>query len=185
MRIDLINYYELIVNKLDVAIQSVSTSISDAKQLTDLFRINDEAVNAIQVVMKRNLIDLDAFFRSNGESLVTADFEEIKSKALNDYCVYVETAIDREKNPFGILVISDWFIDQNERNVIRFVIEICECEFLPQQISSLPKNWYFMVINSNKPNEVLLLMTAFIRQVYTTFFITTTWNVKEHNKTVR
>lgn len=123
MRIDLINYYELLINKLDVAIQSVSKSISDTKQLTDLFRINDEAANAIQVVMKRNLLDLDAFFRSNGESLNPADFEEIKSKALNDYCIYIETAIDREKNPFGILVISDWFIDQNERNFIRFGID--------------------------------------------------------------
>ena len=119
IRIDLISYYESLINKLDVAIQSVSTSISDATQLTDLFSINDETVNAIQVVMKRNLHDLDAFFRSNGDSL-TADFEEIKSKALNDYCIYIEAAIDREKNPLGILVISDWFIDQNERNVIRF-----------------------------------------------------------------
>jgi hypothetical protein len=124
VRINLINYYESLTNKLDVAIQNISATTLDPKQLNELFEVNEEAVDAIKVVMKRNLNDLDIFLKTNSISDVTTE-EHIKSRALNDFCIYIESPIDREKNPFGILIVSDWFIDQNERNLIRYACHFC------------------------------------------------------------
>ena len=104
--------------------QIKAKSTLDPKQLNELFEVNEEAVDAIKVVMKRNLNDLEIFLKTNSISDLTTE-EHIKSRALNDFCIYIESPIDREKNPFGILIVSDWFIDQNERNLIRYACHFC------------------------------------------------------------
>jgi hypothetical protein len=121
---NLINYYIKI--KLDLN-KDVKSKLSD-NSIDDLLRktitnSSRQMNNKIDKAMEFNMLELNQFFSSSTTTLKSNDKEEMKMLLIKTFCYYLPfNSLNvnlQQNNGIGMLILTDWYLDQNQINYIK------------------------------------------------------------------
>lgn len=161
---ELINYYDDLKFEIDIRVQEILISIdrklaensakTEQNKLEnvrkDLLKANITFINTIDETCNKNLIDIEKYFHQSKSTSINK--EEIKSIALNDYCVFInsdwEPAKENDLLQVGNLFKLDWYAN---KNVCRYI------EFLTKSLkfSNYKENFKY---NLEKVNLIVYLL---------------------------
>ena len=111
---ELINYYEDVINRCDLTAQALFVNGNDNESL---HIAHQEIITNVRETLEVSMSDIDKNQVANYKSL-----EKLKYNLISRHCFYAENLHDRLSYPLGVLVVADWYIDQNEMELLRFVI---------------------------------------------------------------
>jgi hypothetical protein len=133
---ELINYYDGLKFEIDIRIQEILISIdrklnqklslTDQNKLEhvrkDLLKVNIKFIDCVDETCNKNMIEIEKYFQSK---LTTFNKEEIKSNALHDYCVFInsdwEPVKENELLQIGHLFKLDWYANTNVCKYLEFL----------------------------------------------------------------
>jgi hypothetical protein len=113
----LIDYFDGVKFEVDIQAQTLFLKFEEgSKMRDDVFKMNQVMVDKAKEIYEKNSKSVDDYFNSR-EQLETNDLEELKAKILNGFCVFYckDSSLDPEIL-LGMLIVTDWYLDQNQLN---------------------------------------------------------------------
>ena len=144
IKIDLIHYFNEVKSEIDIIAQETLNTIDLNKEKNGtndseisstkekLLRINTNLVDLVEKIYNEDTIIIEKYFSNNIQNIdsVSTNKEKINASELIGYCLFVnKTNLKNElkqKVTLGVLVVTDWYLDQNQRNFIRWLIFLCK-----------------------------------------------------------
>jgi hypothetical protein len=125
LKLYLIKYFDGVQSEIDIQAQEKLEKLEDGSEMKDeVLKLNINMVDKVKEVHDKNSKAVEDYFNSR-EQLETTDLEELKAKILNGFCVFYN-----KKDNFwsdstlllGMLIVTDWYLDQNQLNYLRCFI---------------------------------------------------------------
>ena len=118
----LIDYFDGVKFEVDIQAQTLFLKLEEgSKMRDDVFKMNQVMVDKAKEIYENNSKAVDVYFNSR-EQVVTNDLEELKAIIFNGFCVFYNKEnhlqLDSELL-LGKLIITDWYLDQNQLNSLR------------------------------------------------------------------
>ena len=128
---ELINYYDIIKSEIDIKSQlllieysmGIYSSIINKDKLMS---INMKLIEIANDLFGKNMNQINDFFYSclnNSENSKIKNKDDIKSKALKNYCVFVRNENLREefktKYPLGLILLLDWYLTEKQTEFVK------------------------------------------------------------------
>jgi hypothetical protein len=125
---EIIDYYDMVKSEIDIRSQEIlfNQSIDDAKK-KDTFDVYTKMIAECEQLFEKNIVEINDYFEKVDllEELVVDDADEIKTNILSGYCSFVRNDLLKDdlklKNKIGILFITDWYMDKNQLNYLKYV----------------------------------------------------------------
>jgi hypothetical protein len=135
IKLDLINYFDAIKSEIDICafnvLKDIESSLSTNKSdvLDNVYKLNQEMIDIVNKIYENNTICVNDFFQTLTEqeklSMNNLNKNDIKRFVLNGYCFYINIESlkhqFRDGNLLGLLIISDFYLDENLLNFLRLV----------------------------------------------------------------
>jgi len=104
-KLELIEYYEAIKNTIDLKTQTLIMMANEPGKASiapeELLNLNDEFNQKCDQILNKNVNSLN----SGGQSM----------RNLTCDCIFITESYTKLKNEIGLLIISDWFMSENEK----------------------------------------------------------------------
>lgn len=124
LKTQLILYFDAI--KCDIDIQSqkfLMDDSTDEEKRKEILNLNQFLIEKAESLFEKNSIDLETYFNQNDLINCESADEYIRKNAFKQYCIFIEGESLRselkDSNPIGILVITDFYINQGQQSFIR------------------------------------------------------------------
>jgi hypothetical protein len=127
IKLDLINHYDTLRSEVDIKAQE--ELMFNHKCLTeagkqDIINLNLDLIKKLDYIFDLNCKQIDEYFTNTPQQEIEKlDKEEIKALALKHYCAFVSNNVlkneFKNKNPLGVFIVSDWYLNQNQLDFIR------------------------------------------------------------------
>lgn len=106
-KLGLIEYYESLKNEIDLKTQNLVMSANESSEGSScdtehLFKLNDEFNQECDKILKKNTYSMDKDSENSVDNL-TCD------------CVFISKSHTKLHNEIGLLVVSDWFMNSEEK----------------------------------------------------------------------
>lgn len=106
-KLELIEYYDGLKNEIDLKTQSLVMSASESSEKSsidteNLFKLSDDFNQKLDEILKKNTSSMNKDGANSADNL-TCD------------CVLITKSRTNLKNEIGLLVVSDWFMNSNEK----------------------------------------------------------------------
>lgn len=130
IKLDLINYYDSIKFEIDIIAQKqLSTNEKSSSNLKNeqenLIELNKYLIERVDCLFDSNCIQIDEYFSKITNRNENDAKENVKINALKNYCSFISNACLKKeyknKNQIGLLIITDWYLDQNQLNYIKYI----------------------------------------------------------------
>jgi hypothetical protein len=121
IKLDLIRYYDTLRSDVDLIAQE---EIIYNKNQT-VIEINLDLIKKIDFIFNLNCKQIDEFFTKTSEQdIEQLDKEDIKALVLTQYCSFVSNKVlnknYKNKNDLGVFITSDWYLNPNQLDFIRY-----------------------------------------------------------------
>ena len=123
---DLIRHFDDVKADIDYSAQNLLAKpkyCKEGKERMKIINLNIEMIKVVEKIFETNCDLVKQHFQSDECHNETIDKEEIKRKVFKSYCCFVGremlTKFTKKKNPIGILLLTDWYLDPNQCNFIR------------------------------------------------------------------
>jgi hypothetical protein len=121
---DLIDYFDSVKFEIDIQSQTKLINLTDPSPERDfLLKLNLELVNKVDELCTRNLLAVDNYYSSLDRKIYSTE-HDLKAGELNGYCIFFNSeTLDEwfvKDNQVGLLLVSDWYLDQNQKDYLRF-----------------------------------------------------------------
>jgi hypothetical protein len=128
---ELIGYYDTIKSEIDIRAQlllieypiRIYTSIIEKDKCMS---INLKLIDMVNDLYGKNMNQINDFFYNcinNTDILKIKNRDDIKSKALKNYCVFINNENLREEfkinYPLGLIIILDWYLPENQVEFVK------------------------------------------------------------------
>ena len=125
---EFIEYFDIEKNEVDIKAQKLMENLSEKSiERAKVVEVNDKMIVSIKKLLDANCARLRdravlATIRSS-ENTDIYDKEAIKADLTTGFCVFIKSddldesiSID---NPIGLLIVTDWYLDQNQLDYIK------------------------------------------------------------------
>ena len=122
LKLYLIDYFDGVQFEIDIQAQKKLEKLEDGSEMReDVLNMNLILVDKIKEIHDKNSKAVDDYFNSR-EQLETNNLEELKAVILNGFCVFFKKEdyfwLD-DKLLLGMLIVTDWYLDQNQLDYLR------------------------------------------------------------------
>jgi hypothetical protein len=144
LKINLIKYYDATKSDIDIAAQELLCNVNNIdiigknaqspsqndpiKRREKILDINKNLINFVEIMFENNIKEIDKYFANiekehTNNNNNNINREDINMKSLTCYCIFISR--DKLKDEFkrlvmlGILIITDWYLDENQINFLR------------------------------------------------------------------
>jgi hypothetical protein len=129
IKLDFIKYFDDLKFEIDIKAQEMLCDQSlDENSKEEILKINLNLLERVDEIFNNNLNLINNFFEdcqqliNQDKHILDKDKEEIKMMVLNSYCYFINADLLKKKwNQLGLLIISDWYLDENQLNYLRYV----------------------------------------------------------------
>ncbi len=113
-KINIIEYYENLKNKIDIKTQTqlVNESLLD-KEREELLRISNSFIEKCEETLKKTMNEIDEVAEES-DPLIDQFTDKHIPNLFSSHCMLIENSILPLKNSIGLLVVSDWSMNTNE-----------------------------------------------------------------------
>lgn len=128
---EIIDYYDFVKSEIDIKSQEIlcNQNIDDVKK-KDILDIYANMINQCECLFEKNIDEINDYFENHnitdGEYDCVDDAENIKANVLSCYCGFIQNNLLKDhmrlKNKIGILFITDWYLDRNQLNYLKYVL---------------------------------------------------------------
>ena len=128
---EIIDYYDFVKSEIDIKSQEIlcNQNIDDVKK-KDILDIYANMINQCECLFEKNIDEINDYFENHnitdGEYDSVDDAENIKANVLSCYCSFIQNNLLKDhmrlKNKIGILFITDWYLDRNQLNYLKYVL---------------------------------------------------------------
>jgi hypothetical protein len=120
IKLDLIRHYDTL--KSDVDLKAQEEMIYNNNQT--VINLNLELIEKIDYSFNLNCKQIDDYFlKISDQHIEQLDKEDIKALVFKQYCAFVSNNVldknYKNKNPLGVFIISDWYLNPNQLDFIR------------------------------------------------------------------
>ena len=119
---------QILLSKLEKEAKDAAEMESFKSKKEELLQLNMKLLNKIDSLYDANAIKLNEYLNGSNEDDSSKDTEAIKEMTFNGYCCYISNEnlheMYKENNPIGLLILSDWYLDQNQLNFIKLVFDL-------------------------------------------------------------
>jgi hypothetical protein len=125
LKLFLIEYFDGVQFEIDIEAQKLLEKLEDGSQKREaVLKMNLDMVDKVKEIYEKNSKAVDDYFNSR-EQLETNNLEELKSIILNGFCIFYS----KEDNDWtciimGMLIVTDFYLDQNQLNYLRCFFKI-------------------------------------------------------------
>jgi hypothetical protein len=120
---DLINHFDITKNEIDLYAQSQLSSneklLSNLDEKDKFWNVYQNLIFKVDEIFEKNIAKLNDLDMNNFKS----DKELAKQDLINSYCCFIGNdslkAYFKNKFSVGILIITDWYLNQNEIAYLR------------------------------------------------------------------
>ena len=137
LKLYLIDYFDGVKYDIEIQAQKLLLKLEEgSKMREDVLNMNLRMVDMVKEIHDKNSKAIDDYFDSR-EQVEINDFEELKGIILNGFCIFYNKEDNfwlDDKLLIGKLIVTDWFLDQNQLNYLRFLFFLLFFEYL--QISN-------------------------------------------------
>jgi hypothetical protein len=122
---DLKQYYDSITNQITSKAKNLYLNSSNNEiNKQEIIEANHELVEKLDELFESNCIELDQFYFGKTEEDGDEVFQQIESdkiNALRNYCMFLDgdNLTMKETNKFGLLVVTNWYMTQNQLDYIK------------------------------------------------------------------
>ena len=132
-KLDLINYYDTIKSEIDINAQETLLIFEKSRSLLEIcgenenlekeiIELNKEQIDHVENIFNKNCREIDDFSLICN-SVLLANREDVKTSALKNYCTFISNKSLKKnlknKNRIGILIVSDWYFNENQVKYIK------------------------------------------------------------------
>jgi hypothetical protein len=131
IKLDLINYYDILKSEIDIIAQESMIALerdsqsSDKNKWQEIVDLNKELIDIVESIFNSNCKQIDDYFLSN-KRLNKMDKEAVKTIALSTFCTFISNYNlrndYRNKNALGLLIVCDWYLDENQLNFVKYYL---------------------------------------------------------------
>jgi hypothetical protein len=122
LKLYLIEYFDGIQFEIEIQAQKLLEKLEDGSNMREaVLKMNLAMVDKVKEIHDKNSKAVDNYFNSR-ELVETNNLEELKVIILNGFCVFYGKEDKLRLDPkllLGKLIVTDWYLDQNQLNYLR------------------------------------------------------------------
>jgi hypothetical protein len=122
----LINYFDWTKSEIDFCAQKCLINLEDAdKRATRdmILKIYQDMIDTTVLFYNENAKACDVYFNSSESSKIFTTKDEVLLNTVNQFLIYFGNeklnSKFQESNPVGLLIVCDWYLNQNQINFLR------------------------------------------------------------------
>ncbi len=112
LKINLIEYYENLKNRIDIKTQTQLVDSTLPEEREELLQISDSFVAKCEETLKKSIEEMATSTEEPDSEELSLD--QLATRRLSSHCLLIEDSILPLKNSIGLLVVSDWPMNANE-----------------------------------------------------------------------
>jgi hypothetical protein len=132
---DLINFFDANKFEIDIKAQELLRDLNDKnnddshKQKNKILEYNEKLIKIVEEIFEENMEKINQeSTKALIESLsIVNERDKIKYMIINKCCYFIRSDyLNGNKildNPIGLIIVTDWFIDENQINYLKFLFQ--------------------------------------------------------------
>ncbi len=124
IKVELILHYDTIKSDIDIQSQKLLIDLTEEEKRKEILNLNELLIEKVNEIFEKNMMETDSYFSDENHFIVCDELvEDIKTKAFKKYCLFIDGECLRnglkESNSVGILIISDFYFNQDQQSFIK------------------------------------------------------------------